>query len=258
MDPADLSRPLSRRSAGSCLALGLLALLPGLCACGGAVATPGPESAGGLVLGPVPPVSPGPRPCVRALPWTFAGETAARLLGWRADCACVGLEGLPERLVPGACGTLTLRVRPRRLPGRDAVDVRIYLRALGARPTAGAGVASLRVERLGPPGPLFVPSRVHAGTVPPGSHVDVELDLHWDSAALVPRPSDLRLLARGAPVLDAQAHWARWDADAGRATLQLQLGAGGVLPVDVQLGPARAEIRWAQAVDPIDSGPSPR
>ena len=53
---------------------------------------------------------------------TFAGETAARLLGWRADCACVGLEGLPERLVPGACGTLTLRVRPRRLPGRDAHD----------------------------------------------------------------------------------------------------------------------------------------
>ncbi|MEZ6008873.1 MAG: hypothetical protein R3F05_14065 [Planctomycetota bacterium] len=170
----------------------------------------------------------------------------------------MGLEGLPEHLLPGARGTWILRLRPRRMPGRDEVAVRIYLRELGARPTDGAGVASLRVERLGPPGPLFVPSRVHAGTVPRGSHVNVELDLHWDPAALTPRPSDLRLLARGAPVLEAQADWARWDADAGRATLQLQLGAGGVLPVDVQLGPARAEIRWAQAVDPIDSGPSPR
>lgn len=253
MDLPALSRQLSRRAAVSRLGPCLVALIVGLPACGRSARTAGPVAVGGLLLGPAEAIPSGPGAVERGIAWRHVGAVPLRCLGWRADCACVGLEGLPDRLLPGDQGTLTLRARPRRLPGRDEVAVRIHLAPLDRGTSDDAGVVSLRVDRIGPPGPLFVPATVHAGTVPPGSHVGVELDLRWDPTVVIPRPSDLQVDARG-----VQLRWERWDATAGKATLRLELTADEHVPVDVQLGPARAEVRWAQAVDPTDFGRSPR
>jgi hypothetical protein len=124
------------------------------------------------------------------LAWIWRGPGIARVLGWRAGCACLALEGLPPALHPGDAGTARLCIRPRRLPGQDVGAVAVHLDAPGAR-----GVARVLVERFGPPGPVLRPARLRLGRVRPAATLEAAFDVE----GIGPRaPGSLRADLHGA------------------------------------------------------------
>lgn len=238
VDAHTLSRSLLRRAS-----LAVWALMAGLGGCGGPSRPGGPGLERGLELGPVAPVAAAGREvgmAVRTVPWRHAGTGVLRCLGWRADCGCVAVDGLPPQVRPGDHGSLTLQVRPRRRPGRDRVCVRFHFAApAGREAPAGGLLATLAVERRGPPGPVLAPAHLHAGTVARGERVRVELDVLWDPEDVLLACGQLRL-----GTIEARATWSRIDPAAGRATLRVETQALGAGPLVVQLGAARTEIQW--------------